>query len=45
MEIKPEVLRAHSLCQAKEFSKVKYRQLMRDAELLLDLIWPRSNWS
>jgi hypothetical protein len=37
MEIKPEVLRTHSLCQTEEFSKVKYRQVVLDAELLLDL--------
>src|SRR5512137_919239 len=37
MEIQPEVLRTHSLCQAKEFSKMKHRYAVFDAELLLDL--------
>src|SRR5208337_1425458 len=37
MEVQPEVLRAHSLCQSEEFGEVKYGQSIGNAELLLDL--------
>ena len=37
MEIKPEILGAHALCQSKEFSEVQYRQVVLDTELLLNL--------
>ena len=37
MEIKPEVLRTHSLCQAEKFSEMENRQVIGHTELLLNL--------
>ena len=36
VEIKCKVLRAHSLCQSKQFTEVKYGKVIFDTELLFD---------